>query len=435
MRFYFLWFFLWMTILVFSLWTPLLAQGSVASPTQTALPSYDVKAATNAYLATITTADRLRSNAYFEGGYWIQLWDFLLSTAIMLLLLSSGLSRKMREGAERISRFKPIQNFIYYLQFALLTTILGFPLTLYESFFRERQYGLMNQTLGGWMGDYLKMMGVSLLLGGAALVILFGIVRKLERSWHLWGAVFSILFLAFVIVISPVYISPLVNQYKKLADPKVREPILKLARANGVPATEVYEFDASRQSKRISANVSGFLGTERISLNDNLLNRCTPAEIKAVMAHEIGHYVLNHVWKGLMFFSILCVLFFTYLRWALAKCLTKWGSRWGIRAMGDTAILPLVMLLASLFFFVTGPVNVTFTRVQEAEADLFGLNAAREPDAEARVDLMLGEYRKLDPTPLEEFLFFDHPSGRSRIAMAMQWKAEHLEELRGMEAE
>jgi STE24 endopeptidase len=130
-----------------------------------------------------------------------------------------------------------------------------------------------------------------------------------------------------------------------------------------------------------------------------------------------------------MFFAILCVVFFAYLRWALAKCLAKWGPRWGIRAMGDTAVLPLVTLLGSLFFFVTGPASTTFSRVQEAEADLFGLNAAREPDAEAKVDLMLVEYRKLDPTPLEEFLFFDHPSGRSRIAMAMQWKAGHLNEL------
>jgi STE24 endopeptidase len=424
---------LWLLLCLSSLVSPLMAQpqsqAAGSSPAATASQSFDVKAATNAYLATIPAADRLRSDAYFEGGYWIQLWDFLISAVIMLLLLSSGLSGKMRDWAERLSRFKPIQPFLYYLEFALLTTILGFPFTLYESFFREKKYGLMNQALTGWMGDYLKMMAVSLLLGGAALVILFGIVRKLERSWHIWGAVFSTLFLAFVIVISPVYISPLVNQYKKLEDPKVREPILNLARANGVPATDVYEFDASRQSKRISANVSGFLGTERISLNDNLLNRCTPAEIKAVMAHEIGHYVLNHVWKGLMFFTILCVLFFTYLRWAVDKCLTKWGQRWGIRAMGDTAILPLVMLLASLFFFVTGPVSTTYSRVQEAEADLFGLNAAREPDAEAKVDLMLGEYRKLDPTPMEEFLFFDHPSGRSRIAMAMQWKAGHLEEL------
>jgi STE24 endopeptidase len=426
---------LWLLLCLAFLVSPLMAQpqsqAAGSSPAATTSRSFDVKAATNAYLATIPAADRLRSDAYFEGGYWIQLWDFLISAVIMLLLLSSGLSAKMRDWAERLSRFKPIQTFLYYLQFALLTTILGFPFTLYESFFREKKYGLMNQALTGWMGDYLKMMAVSLLLGGAALVILFGIVRKLERSWHIWGAVFSILFLAFVIVISPVYISPLVNQYKKLEDPKVREPILNLARANGVPATDVYEFDASRQSKRISANVSGFLGTERISLNDNLLNRCTPAEIKAVMAHEIGHYVLNHIWKDLMFFAILCVLFFAYLRWAMDKCLTRWGQRWGIRAMGDTAVLPLVMLLASLFFLATGPVSTTFSRVQEAEADLFGLNAAREPEAEAKVDLMLGEYRKLDPTPLEEFLFFDHPSGRSRIAMAMQWKAGHLDEPSG----
>jgi STE24 endopeptidase len=429
MRLNYLWPFLWLAVLLSPLGAQPQPQLAAASSIQPALQHFNVQTATNAYLASVPAADRLRSDAYFEGGYWILLWDFLISVAIMLFLLNTRLSMKMRDWAERLSRFKPIQTFIYYLEFALLTTLLGFPFTLYENFFRERQYGLMNQPISGWMSDYLKILAVSLVLGGVAVMALFGIARKLERSWQIWGAVFSLLFLAFVMVISPVYIAPLLNQYKKLEDPKIRETILNLARANGVPASEVYEFDASRQSKRISANVSGFLGTERISLNDNLLNRCTPAEIKGVMAHEIGHYVLNHVWKGLMFFAILVVLFFAYLRWALAKCLAKWGPQWGIRALGDTAVLPLVMLLSSLFFFVTSPVNNTCIRVQEAEADLFGVNAAREPDAEAKVDLMLGEYRKLDPTPLEEFLFFDHPSGRRRIAMAMQWKAGHLNEL------
>jgi STE24 endopeptidase len=183
--------------------------------------------------------------------------------------------------------------------------------------------------------------------------------------------------------------------------------------------------DASRQSKRVSANVSGFLGTERITLNDNLLNRCSPQAILAVMGHEMGHYVLNHVYKAILFFLIVVTIFFALLRRALEWSLGRWGLRWRIRGVGDVAVTPLAALWLVSFGFVFTPLNNTFIRVQEYEADMYGLNAARQPDGEAEADLLLGEYRKLDPSPLEEFLFFDHPSGRTRIYAAMRWKAEN----------
>jgi STE24 endopeptidase len=257
-------------------------------------------------------------------------------------------------------------------------------------------------------------------------MLLVGIVRRLGRTWWVWGATATIAFFAFVLLIGPVFISPLFNRYKKLEDPKIRESILSMARANGIPASEVYEVDASRQSTRISANVSGFLGTERITLNDNLLRRCSPAEIQAVMGHEMGHYVLNHGYKLLTYLGIVIVLGFAWLNWSLNKSLERWSATWKLRGLTDLAVFPLAVLLLSLFGFVITPVINTIVRVHEYEADMYGLNAAREPDAEAEVDLKLGEYRKLDPGPVEEFLFFDHPSGRTRITAAMRWKKEHL---------
>jgi len=227
-------------------------------------------------------------------------------------------------------------------------------------------------------------------------------------------------------MVFPVFIAPLFNQYTKLTDPAVRDPILSLARANGIPATEVYEVDASRQSTRISANVSGFLGTERITLNDNLLKRSTLPEIMSVMGHEMGHYVLNHVYKGLVFTLIVLVVFFAGLRLALDWSLARWGARWEIRGVTDPAVLPLAVLIISIFSFLYTPIGNTVTRTMEYEADMYGLNAARQPDAFATIALKLGEYRKLSPGPIEEMLLFDHPSGRTRIYSAMRWKAENL---------
>jgi STE24 endopeptidase len=184
--------------------------------------------------------------------------------------------------------------------------------------------------------------------------------------------------------------------------------------------------DASRQSTRVSANVSGFLGTERITLNDNLLKRCTLPEIEAVMGHEMGHYVLNHVYKLILFFGVLTFLGFAFLRWAVGWALTRWGGSWRVRGVDDIAALPLFVLLVAIYAFALTPITNTYVRAVEYEADIFGLNAARQPDGEALIDLKLGDYRKLDPGPVEEFIFFDHPSGRVRIHAAMRWKAEHL---------
>jgi STE24 endopeptidase len=232
--------------------------------------------------------------------------------------------------------------------------------------------------------------------------------------------------MAFIILIGPVFIFPLFNQYRSLQEPEIRNAILSMARANGIPATDVYEFDASRQSNRISANVSGIGHTMRISLNDNLLKRCSPGGVMAVMGHEMGHYVMNHIYKGLVMNGVLIVLCFAFLNWALARSLARWGEKWHIRDRCDVAVVPLVGILLVFYFFVLTPVDNTITRTMEYEADIFGLNASQQPDGEAEVDLMLGEYRKLDPSPLEEMIFFDHPSGRTRITAAMRWKAEHM---------
>jgi STE24 endopeptidase len=425
---------LFFSIIFFSAICPMPAAAQTTTPVapvamndHQAAPAFDVAAAVNAYLAKMPAEERVRSDAYFEGGYWLLLWDFLANAVAMWLLLRFRWSMRMRDLAARITRFSPLQTALYWVQFFVATTVLTFPLTIYEGYFREHKYDLLNQTFGPWFKDQCVSLIVGIILGAILVIPLFGLVRKLGRSWWVWGAALTILFFALISLIAPVYIFPLFNTYKKLEDPHIKDPILSMARANGIPATDVYEFDASRQSNRVSANVSGFASTLRISLNDNLLNRCTLPEIETTMGHEMGHYVLNHSYKGLIMFGVVIVIGFGFLDWGLAFALARWGGLWGIRDIKDVAVLPLAFLIFSLFFFLTTPVSNTITRTMEFEADMYGLNAARQPDGEANVDLLLGEYRKMDPGPVEEFLFYDHPSGRTRITAAMQWKAEHPE--------
>ena len=402
-------------------------------PTITTVPAaaqasdhFDVKAATDAWMAEIPAASKARSDAYFEGGYWLVLWDFLYGAVISVLLLQLCWSAGMRDLAERITRFRWLQTFLYLVFYILAITVLGFPLAVYEGYFREHQYGLATQTFGPWMGDQAKALLVNLLIGGVLGLMLFAIVRRLKRTWWIWGAVATFLLQLVLIVLGPVFLQPIFNKITRLDDPKVTQPILRLAHANGIPAKDVYETDASRQTTRMSANVSGFAGTMRITMNDNLLKRGSPEEILSVMGHEMGHYVLNHIYKEVLYILVVIVSAFALLRWSIGWSLERWGAKWRIRDIGDPAIVPLVVLLGTLMAFVLTPIDNTQTRTQEIEADMYGLNASRQPDGFAQAAIHLGEYRKMKPGPVEEWIFFDHPSGYNRIYSAMRWKAENL---------
>jgi STE24 endopeptidase len=403
-----------------------------ASPSATAVPApsiapgTDPATATRAWLDTVPADKKASSDAYFEGGYWLILWNFLIQAAIAIFLLGSGISARLRDWAERHTRFKAMQVTHYAIAFLVLNAVLTFPLSVYEGFYREHQYGLATQTFGGWFGDQLKGMGFALIGLPLLLIVLYSIFRRAPRTWWIWTAAVMTLFSLLISFIFPVFIAPAFNKYTPLEDPTIREPILALARANQIPVDKVFVVDASRQTTKVSANVAGFLGTTRIALNDNLLKQCTLAEIRHVMGHEMGHYVLNHGAKLVTYSAIVFLLGFGLTNLGFNALLRKHGAAWRVRGIGDPAGLPIILLVFATFSFLATPISNTTTRVTEAEADIFGLNTAREPDAAAQVALKLGTYRKLDPSPMEEFVFFDHPSGRARIRAAMDWKAAHL---------
>src|SRR5438132_373541 len=314
---------------------PVQAQESSPAPVTStkieAAKSFDPVEATKASLNTVPAEKRAKSDAYFEGGYWLILWNFLVGAAIGILLLASKWSAWLRDFAERATNSKSIQVAIYAVGYVLIVAVLSFPLAFYQLFLREHQYGFATQTFGPWFVEQLIGLVVALIASSIALVVFYWVCRRAPKSWWLWGTLVAVVLSFIGNFIAPIYVEPLFNTYKPLTDTKIRDSILTMAQANQIPVTQVFEVDASRQTTRVSANVAGMLGTTRIALNDNLLKQCTLPEIRAVMAHEMGHYVLKH-----------------------------------------------------------------------------------------------GAYRKLDPTPLEEFIFYDHPSGRARIQMAMDWKAAHL---------
>jgi STE24 endopeptidase len=406
------------------------AQPAAAAPAPVTLTAsatkpatLDPEAATRAYMNRLTGEKRAKSDAYFEGKYWLLAWSLLYGLAVAWLLLASRWSAKVRDAIERRVKGPNLRALGYAAFYIPATAILSLPLDIYEGYFREHQYGLSNQTFGAWFGEQMTGLGVSMVIGSLVITGLYLILRKLPRTWWGWGTLAGGAFITLMIMVAPVFIAPLFNTYQPLPDGPLRDDILAMARANNIPADNVYWFDASKQTKRISANVSGLFGTTRISLNDNLLNRTSPAEIRAVMGREMGHYVLNHVHKAVIFFTLVLLGGMLFLRFGWAWAHARFGERFGIRDMADPAGLPLLVALFSVYMFFATPVTNTITRVHEIEADYFGLNASREPDGFAEAIFKLSEYRKLEPAPLEEAIFFTHPSGYNRILASMRWKA------------
>ena len=345
----------------------------------------DADAATQAYMDRLPPAVVARANAYFEGGYWLQLWNFLLGIAISAVLLRGRRSARMRDWAQRIGRKAFFRDAIYGALFSIASFVLSLPLTIYQGFVREHDYGMATQTFAPWCGEQLIGLTVNTLLIALAIGLLCAVIRRAGERWWLWGTVLSVALLIVFLLIAPVWIDPLFNTYKPVENGAIKTAVLQMAKADGVPVDQVYEFDASRQTTRVSANVTGIFGSAAVRLNDNLLRASLP-EIHVVMDHELGHYVMNHIYKIIAQFALLLLAAFLLAQWSMKRVLARYGARLGLQGVGDVASLPLLAAVFPVFMFLATPITNTLIRVQEIEADRFGLNLAREPRGRGRAE-------------------------------------------------
>lgn len=388
-----------------------------------ALP-FDPEVATRAWLATMDQAAVARSNSYFEGGYWIQFVGPLIGFAIAFAFLQLGFAKNIRSWLEKRVKIYFFVVIGFALVYTLIGAILSFGWDYWVNFVRQHDYDLSTQTFAQWFTEYLQEFGLSLAIGSLAIGMLYLIIAVAKKTWWIWGTIASLAFAAVIGMLAPVYISPIFNDYNPMPQSALRDSVLQIAQANGVPTNDVLVYDRSRQTNSVSANVSGFGETTRISLADTLLQRESPGGVRAVLGHEIGHYVLQHTISILVMNALLIVIAFGLAN-VLFNALSK-GERWGIRSIADPAGMPLFFSVIGFIFLLATPIQNNIIRFHELQADMFGLNAAREPDGFAESAILLSEYRKMDPSPLEEWFFYDHPSGYARIHMAMVWKAHHM---------
>jgi STE24 endopeptidase len=358
---------------------------------------------------------RIRNVLYFVGTAW--------SIGILLLLLTTGASRRMRDVAVRATKKPFVAAMLYLVLFILVTTLLELPLAYYSGFVVPHQFDLTNQSLASWTGDLLKGLGVSLLitvpLGAFALLG----IQKVKNWWAMLWAV-SIPLIILMVVIQPIVLDPIFNKFEPLQDQVLRQKLLDLASKAGIEGGRVYQVNKSKQTKTLNAYVNGIGPTNRIVMWDTLLAELTHDEVLAVMGHEMGHYVMKHIWKGLAFSLGLSFVVFFVVQRVHDKGLTKYGPRWGFTERGDPASVPWLLLIASVVSFLLSPVISGYSRTMEHQADIFGLEVTRLNEPMATAFIKLAENSKTDPTPhpFIRFWRYSHPPISERIPFSLSYK-------------
>ena len=390
-----------------------------------ALPS-DPLAATEAFLAQVPADVRARGDAFGNTRYIALLLRVAILVASIAVVMFSGAAVRMRNIAQRLSSRAALQDAIVVLQTLALFFLLALPVETYAGFVRVRHAGFSHISYMSWLGDAALNWVVMTLFVTVAVVAIYALIRRRPQSWMVWAtAVYAVVASVFILL-TPQYIAPLFNSIKPMADGVQKREILSLARANGVPATDVFVQNASRQSDLLNAHVSGFGGTAQIVLDDNTIAKTPDNEVRLVMAHEIGHYVLAHVVKGIVFDTLITGVGFLFIAWGTRRLIGRFGSRWSVSGIGDIGAFPVFWGLLMLWGFVALPVNNSISREQESEADMYGINASQQPLGLAEFMIRDADAGQLDPSPIVEWAFYSHPSPRNRIFAAMRWRAEHL---------
>jgi len=354
---------------------------------------------------------------YYHSGNVLWFVNLFWSLLIPALFLFTGFSAKIRDWAQRLGRKWFFVIGLYLIIFTIINFLIDFPLSYYQGFVRQHSYELSNQTFGKWFGDEIKSLVVGLVGGVLFLWVPYLLLKKSPKRWWLYTSILAVPFLFFFILISPIWISPLFNKFGPMNDKTLETKILALADKAGIEGSRVYEVNKSVDTKAVNAYVTGFMNTKRIVLWDTIIAKLNERELLFVMGHEMGHYVLGHVIKTILFFSLL-ILIALYVAYRLSGAvIEKFKHRFGFDQLSDVASLPLILVFISIFSLVITPIAMTFTRYQEHESDRFGLEITQSNHAAAMAFVKLQQENLGNPRPglLYKLWRASHPTLGERI--------------------
>ncbi len=360
---------------------------------------------------------RAKNIHYFlDQGYTI---------VFLVLFLFLGLSAFLRRRIEKITRKRFWVVAFYTVLFLILAFIVGFP-SSYYGFSLEHKFELSNQTFGAWFGE--ELLGL-LVLAIIALIAVEGIYLALKKVPRTWWIYVSVVFIAFTVVLvnlAPVLIMPLFNVYTPLPQGELRDRLVNLSHRAHVKVEDIFTMNMSKQTKKANAMLTGLGNTKRIVLGDNLVEEFSTDEVEVVMAHEMGHNFFHHIWQGIFLSSVMAAIGFLIIHLTGPGIITRFRSRLKIDNMADVASLPLILLIFTVYGLVTMPVFPAFSRHMERQADKFAIDITHENGAfiTAMQKLSYMNLSDPNPSPVIEFLLYDHPPVSKRIKFAEEYKPQ-----------
>ncbi len=388
---------------------PALGQQQAPGPAPAATPALATGAP-----PTVTVTDEMRAHQrwvdtlYFTGAAY----GFLMLIAV----LGFGISRRLRDLAVRVTHRPFLTAMVFWALLTVVTTVLSLPLDYVAGYFVPHRFNLSNQGLGGWLWDQNIGMLVGIVIGAPVVAFALVGIRRVKRWWlALW--IGSVPVMVFLLLIGPVVLEPVFNTFKPLEDQKLKSELLDLASRAGISGGRVFQVDKSKQTKTMNAYVNGLGPTKRIVLWDTIIAKMDHDELRFVMAHEMGHYVLHHMWKFLGVALVMLAVAFWIAQRAVQWAIDHWGRSWGFDLASDPAALPLLLLVVSVFFFLASPVVNGVSRYFEHQSDTFALELTHLNDAGARAFVKFAEDSKVlpDPSPFIRFWRYSHPTLAERI--------------------
>ncbi|HEY2560571.1 MAG TPA: M48 family metalloprotease [Caldimonas sp.] len=385
--------------------------------------SLDPVQATEAYLARIPTEMRARGEVVSDArlfGFGLRLLTLIAAT---IAICAAGFAAGMRRLAQSVSQRPLVVDTLVALQYFVALYALNLPVEVYARFVLSHRFGFSDQAFLSWLADDLVNWAVITCFYVVGMLLTFRIIRSRPATWAAWAVVVYFVLRALYAFAEPGVIEPLTNSFRPLADGPQKLQILALAHANGIIDASVVVSDASRQTRLLNAHVSGFGSTARIVVDDSTLAKTRDPMLRMVVAHEIGHFVLGHVIASVVSDTLIAAVGFAFVALGLRLIVPRFGPAWGLSGSGDIATLPLFWGLFLLWGFLSLPLANAVSRVYEHQADMFGLNASREPHGMAEFMIHDADTSRLSPSTLEYALFYNHPSDAQRVATAMQWRA------------
>lgn len=388
--------------------------------------TFDPGAATKAHLSALSPEELELARAYTTGNHWLILAGLLVSALVTWLIVKSGVLDKV--FARVSDKWPNLRVFLVAAVYGIVNSLLTLPYALYTDWYRESAYGRTSQPLA----DFLSQGALAVLITSVLMAVLFvgvyALIRKAGKLWWLWSGALVAAFAAFALAFLNPLIEPLFNEFEPISEGEVRDAVLALGAEAGIPEDRIYMYDGSRQSNNFTANVSGIGDSARIAISDVAMGEASLDEVKAVTGHEIGHYVLGHVWRSILVISVVAVLVF----FLSAKTYDWFARRFGSTAeLSDVRGIPVLVFVIGLFFTLAQPVLNTMTRMGEREADAYSLRTVNLPDALAAALVKTAEYRYPLAGPVEEAIFYTHPTVENRVRAAMEWKAANMRQSEG----